>query len=130
MKPEFVSGKFNTMRISRRTEVNDELNDLEDGNISLPPDANATSALEVVPVHDNMDHQVESNGHPGDGGETNELGVAEKSGGTVVVGVEEGQGLLLEEEEDCVDEFDILGEIVELLLLVPYTAFVCQPELT
>lgn len=32
----------------------------------------------------------------------------------MVVGVEEGQGLLLEEEEHSVDQFEVLGEVVEL----------------
>ena len=32
----------------------------------------------------------------------------------MVVGVEKGQGLLLEEEEDGVDELDVLVEVVQL----------------
>jgi hypothetical protein len=32
----------------------------------------------------------------------------------VVVGVEEGQGLLLEDEEDGVDQLEVLGEVVKL----------------
>ena len=61
-----------------------------------------------------MDGEVEGNDDPGNGGVAEELGVAEKSGGTVVVGVEEGQGLLLEDEEDGVDELEVLGEVVKL----------------
>lgn len=61
-----------------------------------------------------MNHQVEGDRNPRDGGQTNELGVAEESRGTVVVSVEEGQGLLLEEEEDGVDQLEVLGEVVEL----------------
>jgi hypothetical protein len=97
------------------TEVNDELDDLETSNPLLPPDSDATSALEVVPVHDNVDRQVEDNGDPGDGGQANQLGVAEKSGSTVVVAVEEGQRLLLEEQEDGVEQLKVLGEVVELM---------------
>lgn len=61
-----------------------------------------------------MDGEVEGDDDPGDGGVAEELGVAEKGGGTVVVGVEEGQGLLLEDEEDGVDQLEVLGEVVEL----------------
>jgi hypothetical protein len=32
----------------------------------------------------------------------------------VVVGVEEGQGLLLEDEEDGIDQLEVLGEVVKL----------------
>jgi len=35
-------------------EVNDELDDLHDGDVALPPDTDATRALEVVPVHDDV----------------------------------------------------------------------------
>jgi hypothetical protein len=44
----------------------------------------------------------------------NELGVAEKCGGAVVVSVKEGKGLLLEDKEDGVDKFEVLGEVVQL----------------
>jgi hypothetical protein len=47
--------------------------------------------------------EVEGDGDPGDGGVAEELGVAEQGGGAVVVGVQEGEGFLFEEEEDCVD---------------------------
>ena len=43
-----------------------------------------------------------------------ELSVAEKGGGTVVVGVKESEGLLLEDEEDRVNEFEVLCEVVQL----------------
>ena len=87
---------------------------MQDGDVFLPPDADATGGLEVVPVHDDVDGEVEGDDNPGDGGVAEELGVAEKSGGTVVVGVEEGQGLLLEDEEDGVNQLEVLGEVVEL----------------
>lgn len=38
-----------------------------------------------------------------------ELGVAEQGGSAVVVGVEEGEGFLLEDEEDGVEEFEVFG---------------------
>lgn len=61
-----------------------------------------------------MDGQVEDNGNPGNGGGTDQLGVAEESGSAMVVAVQEGQGLLLEEQEDGVQELQVLGEVVEL----------------
>jgi hypothetical protein len=58
------------------TEIDDELDDLHDGDVLLPPDADAASGLEVVPVHDDVDHKVERDRNPGNGGVSNELGVA------------------------------------------------------
>lgn len=97
------------------TEINDELHDLQHGDVLLPPNADAASALEVVPVHHNVDQQVDSDGDPLHRSQTNELGVAKEGGGAVVVGVEEGQGLLLEDQEDGVQEFNVFVDIVELL---------------
>lgn len=77
------------MCLERLTEINDELDDLESRDPLLPPDANATCALEVVPVHDDMDCQVQADNHPGHRGATEELGVAEYSGGAMVVAVKE-----------------------------------------
>lgn len=71
------------------TEVYNKLGDLETGNPLLPPDTNATGALEVVPVHDNVDHQVECNWDPRDGSQANKLGVAEQGSGAMMVTVEE-----------------------------------------
>lgn len=73
-----------------RTEINDELDDLEPGHPLLPPDADAASRLEVVPVHDDVHGQVECDGNPGHSGRAEELGVAQDGGGTVVVAVKEG----------------------------------------
>jgi hypothetical protein len=47
-----VSGKVD------EEEVNDKLNDLNPCDPFFPPDTNATRCLEVVPVHDDMHHQV------------------------------------------------------------------------
>ena len=38
-----------------------------------------------------------------------ELGEAEEGCRAVVVGVEEGEGFFLEEEEGCVQEFEVFG---------------------
>jgi hypothetical protein len=46
------------------TEVDDELDDLETGDPLLPPDLDAARALEVVPVHDHVDHQVQRDDNP------------------------------------------------------------------
>lgn len=56
-------------------EIDHELDDLETGDPLLPPNADAARGLEVVPVHDDVDHEVEGDWDPGDGGETDELGV-------------------------------------------------------
>lgn len=48
----------------KHTKVNDELRNLEAGNPLLPPNADTTSRLEVVPVHDNMHHQINRDGNP------------------------------------------------------------------
>jgi hypothetical protein len=96
------------------------LEDLQHGNVLLPPDTNATGTLEVVPVHDDVDEQVDGDRHPLHGSHPDKLGVAKESGSTVVVGVEEGQWLLLEDKEDRVNELDIFVQVVELnaILLV------------
>lgn len=46
------------------TQVNDKLEDLKAGNPLLPPYTNSTGTLEVIPVHDDMDRQVERDWHP------------------------------------------------------------------
>jgi hypothetical protein len=72
------------------TQIKHELDNLHDGDVLLPPDANAPRALEVVPVHDNVDHQVQGDRDPGDRGVSDELCVAEEGRCAVVVGMEEG----------------------------------------
>ena len=42
-----------------KDEVDDELDYLNSGNPFFPPDSDATGCLEVVPVHDDVDCQVE-----------------------------------------------------------------------
>lgn len=74
---------------NRRTKVDDELNDLQTSNPFLPPAADATGALEVVPVHDHVDQQVQRDDNPRHSGATEELGVAQNSGSAMVVAVEE-----------------------------------------
>lgn len=47
-----------------RTKIENELDDLHDGDVLLPPDADAAGTLEVVPVHDNVNTQVKRDWHP------------------------------------------------------------------
>lgn len=96
------------------TKVNDKLNDLQTSDPLLPPDTDATSTLEIVPVHNNVHQKVDGNRNPLHSGQSNQLSIAEKSGGTVVVGMKEGQGLLLEEQENGIDQFEVLGQVVKL----------------
>lgn len=77
------------MQRTRRTEVDDELDDLQTGDPFLPPTAHTTGALEVVPVHDHVDEQVQRDDDPGHSGATEELCVAQNSGSAMVVAVEE-----------------------------------------
>jgi hypothetical protein len=74
----------------KHTEINDELKDLHDCDVLLPPDADSTSRLEVVPVHDNVNHQVERDWYPRNRRASNELGIAKKSSSTMMIGMEEG----------------------------------------
>ena len=65
MKPVIVSKAEATARILRvHTKINDELDDLKTSDPFLPPDTHAARALEVVPVHDNVDEQVQANDNP------------------------------------------------------------------
>jgi hypothetical protein len=48
----------------RLTEINDELHNLQSRDVFLPPDLDSTRALEVVVVHENVNHQVERNWDP------------------------------------------------------------------
>ena len=71
-------------------EVNDKLDDLQDGDVLFPPNADAARGLEIVKIHDHVDKEVKCDRNPGNGGYADELSVAEEGGGAVVVGVEEG----------------------------------------
>ena len=72
------------------TKIDDELNDLHDGDVALPPNANSARGLEVVPVHDDVNHEVQGDRDPGDRGVANELGVAQQGCRTMMVGVKKG----------------------------------------
>lgn len=61
-----------------------------------------------------MNAQVQRYGHPRDCSVTDELCIAEKSGCAMVIGMEEGQRLLFEDEEDGIDQFEVFGQVVHL----------------
>ena len=69
------------------TKVNDKLRDLETSNPFLPPDSNSTCALEVVPVHHDVHQKVKTDGDPGHRSQPDELGVAKKCRGAMMVAV-------------------------------------------
>jgi hypothetical protein len=46
-----------------KDEIDDELDDLDSCDPFFPPDADATGRLEVIPVHDDVDCQVEGDWH-------------------------------------------------------------------
>lgn len=46
------------------TKINNELNDLQAGDPFLPPDANSSGTLEVVPVHHDVNHEIEGDDNP------------------------------------------------------------------
>lgn len=61
-----------------------------------------------------MHGKVQGDGDPRDSGQTDQLGVAQQGGSAMVVGVEEGERLLLEEQEDRVEQFQVFGQVGEL----------------
>ena len=73
----------------RFTKVDDELQYLKARDPFFPPDADPARALEVVPVHEDVDRQVEGNGDPGDWRLARQLRVAEEDCCAVMVAVEE-----------------------------------------
>lgn len=51
-------------REKKHTESNHKLEDLNDSNVLFPPDFNTTCTLEIVPVHDDVNSQVERDWNP------------------------------------------------------------------
>lgn len=98
-----------------KAQIQHELNDLETSDPLLPPNSDASGSQEVVPVHDNMDTQIQGNGHPGNGSQTDQLGVAQQRGGTMMVGVQKGQLLLFHDQEHGIDELTELGQVVQVV---------------
>ena len=71
------------------SEVKNELDDLECGEVLLPPDANTGSGAHVVVVHEDMDCQVQGDRDPGNRGVSSKLDKAENHGHRVVEVVQE-----------------------------------------
>lgn len=86
---EVGRGEVGVGRKVDEAKIDDELDDLESGNPLLPPDTNTSGALEVVPVHDDVNGQVQADDNPRDRCVSNQLGVAKDGGRTMVVAVEE-----------------------------------------
>lgn len=106
--------------VSVRSEVNEskidnELGDLKTSNPLLPPDLNTAGRLEVVPVHDNVNSEVQGDGNPRHRSVSNQLGVAKQGSGTMMVAVKESERLLFQEQENGVKELDVFGEVVEIV---------------
>ena len=105
------------------------MGDLESREVLLPPDLVPCSSHEVVVVpashqtdttipishsagtrsekddaHEDVNDEVRDDGDPGDRRPAVELGVAEEGGRSVVEHMEELEGLLLYDEEHCVDQ--------------------------
>lgn len=71
----------------------------------------ATSALEVEPVHYDMDHEIKGNWNPRNRRVANELCIAQNGRRSVVVAVKECQRLLLEKQKYGIEQLEVLGEI-------------------
>lgn len=102
---EIGAGEIGVRGKVDETEIDDELQDLEHSDVLLPPDANTSGRLEVVPgsnqygceggleevgaipVHDNVNGQVESDWDPGDGSVADKLSVAKQGSGAMVIGM-------------------------------------------
>jgi hypothetical protein len=87
---------------------------LEDSDPLLPPNADAARTLEIVPVHNHVNSEVQGDGNPGHCCQTNQLGIAKECGGTVMIGVEKGEWLLLQNQEDGIEQLEVLRQVVEL----------------
>ena len=112
------------------TKIKDELAYLKSCDPFFPPDTNTSRSLEVVPIHDDVDSQVESYRNPRHRGMSDQLSVAEKSRSAVMVAMKKSylylihattskgslltQRLLLQHEEDGVQELEIFRQIIKL----------------
>lgn len=73
----------------RFTKVDEELQYLKARDPFFPPDADSTRALKVVPVHEDVNYQIESDWYPGDWRLACQLRVAEEDCCAVMIAVEE-----------------------------------------
>lgn len=103
------SGKVN------KAQVQNKLDNLETGDPFLPPDANASSSQKVVPVHNDVNTQVQGDWDPRNRSGADQLGVAQQGGGTMMVGVQESQFLLLDNQEHGINKLSELGQVVQVV---------------
>jgi hypothetical protein len=54
LRPDFVGIRYQ----NAHTDINNKLNDLKASNPFLPPDPDTTRALEVVPVHEDVNREI------------------------------------------------------------------------
>ena len=47
-----------------KSEVEDELHNLQHCNVLFPPNPDASRGLEVIPVHDDVDEEIEGDRDP------------------------------------------------------------------
>jgi hypothetical protein len=109
---EICKGKVCVRCEVDEADVDDELDYLEASDPLLPPDTDPTITLKVVPVHDNVNCQIQRNDSPLNRGMPNQLGIAQDSSRTMVIAVEERQRFLLEEQEYIIEELEVFGQIV------------------
>jgi len=94
-------------------KINDELGYLHRGQVLLPPDPLSTSGSVVVVIHKNVNCKVKGDDDPRDAGATVKLSIAQESGNSVVVHMQESKGFLLQDEENGVDELEVLEIVVD-----------------
>ena len=112
------------------TQINDELRNLESGNPFLPPDPNPPGSLKIVPVHHDVDGEIESNWHPRYGRVADQLRVAKEGRCTVMIAMKKScetyqhchasifdcrtQWFLFQHKENRVEELQIFRKIIQL----------------
>lgn len=106
----------NAEEVDRLGVHGEELDDLEEGQVFLPPDVLGVHGEEVVGVHDRVDGTVEDHSQVD---VTVVAGVevepVDEEDGHVVVDVEERElgGFLAEDDEEGVEEVEDLGDVEE-----------------
>lgn len=73
--------------------------------------------MRFIPVHNHVNGQIQSDGNPGHSCVSDKLSVTQKCSSAMVVSVKERERLLLEHEEKCINQLEVLGQIVELRAL-------------
>ena len=63
---EVGAGKIRIGGEIDEAKINDELHNLQHGDILFPPDLDTSRRLEIVPIHNDVDQKVQGNWDPGD----------------------------------------------------------------